>query len=197
MWHKWLSYRCILRVAHSLIILFSEHSKHLAEQGNMETNRHSAFVVGSTPLSALHNMTEMKTSLFPYSLQSPPGCKASSLTNLNSQIPLGTPHGISDILGRPITTAGQLFSGFSRINGLATSAGMYFNPMSRYAKPMAELPGRAPIFWSGVMQTAQWRDSRMPCPGMSCPLVILPALRVQNSTACELVYKCRFLTSML
>ncbi|XP_063047301.1 homeobox protein Nkx-6.2 [Engraulis encrasicolus] len=133
----------------------------------METNRHSAFVVGSTPLSALHNMTEMKTSLFPYSLQSPPGCKASSLTNLNSQIPLGTPHGISDILGRPITTAGQLFSGFSRINGLATSAGMYFNPMSRYAKPMAELPGRAPIFWSGVMQTAQWRDSRMPCPAQA------------------------------
>ncbi|KAL2083562.1 hypothetical protein ACEWY4_021335 [Coilia grayii] len=133
----------------------------------MEANRHSAFVVGSTPLSALHNMTEMKTSLFPYSLQSPSGCKASSLTNLNAQIPLGTPHGISDILGRPITTAGQLFSGFSRINGLATSAGMYFNPVSRYAKPMTELPGRAPIFWSGVMQTTQWRDSRVPCPAQA------------------------------
>ena len=133
--------------------------------GQMEGNRQSAFVLGSTPLTALHNMTEMKTSLFPYSLQNPSGFKASSLTNINAQIPLGTPHGISDILGRPITMAGQLLSGFPRINGLAASAGMYFNPVSRYAKPLTELPGGAPIFWSGVMQTTPWRDSRVPCPG--------------------------------
>ncbi|KAG5831202.1 homeobox protein Nkx-6.2 [Anguilla anguilla] len=137
--------------------------------GQMDANRQSAFVLGSTPLAALHNMTEMKTSLFPYTLQNPSGFKAPSLANLNSQIPLGTPHGISDILGRPITTAGQLLSGFPRINGLATTAGMYFNPaaVSRYPKPLTELPGRAPIFWPGMMQTSPWRDARVGCPGQA------------------------------
>lgn len=134
--------------------------------GQMDTNRQSAFVLGSTPLAALHNMTEMKNSLFPYTLQNPVGFKT-PLSNLNSQFALGTPHGISDILGRPITTAGQLLSGFPRINGLATSAGMYFNPaaVSRYPKPLTELPGRAPIFWPGMMQGSPWRDPRMHCPG--------------------------------
>lgn len=139
----------------------------------MEANRQSAFVLGSTPLAALHNMTEMKTSLFPYALQqSPAGFKAPPLSSLNSQIAMGTPHGISDILGRPITTAGQLLSGFPRINGLTTTAaGMYFSPaMSRYPKPLAELPGRAPIFWPGVMQGSPWRDPRVPCAGkFRCP----------------------------
>lgn len=134
----------------------------------MDANRQSAFVLGSTPLAALHNMTEMKSSLFPYTLQNP-GFKAPSLASFTSQLPLGTPHGISDILGRPITTAGQLLSTFPRINGLATSAGMYFNPaaVSRYPKPLAELPGRAPIFWPGMVQSSPWREPRLPCQGES------------------------------
>lgn len=136
--------------------------------GQMDSNRQSAFVLGSTPLAALHNMAEMKTSLFPYALQSPAGFKAHSFSNLSSQIPLGTPHGITDILGRPITSAGQLLSGFPRINGL-TSTGMYFNPAAvcRYPKPLTELPGRAPVFWPGMMQGSPWRDPRVPCPGES------------------------------
>lgn len=134
--------------------------------GQMDSNRQSAFVLGSTPLAALHNMAEMKTSLFPYALQNPAGFKAHSFSNLSSQIPLGTPHGITDILGRPITSAGQLLSGFPRINGL-TSTGMYFNPAAvcRYPKPLTELPGRAPVFWPGMMQGSPWRDPRIPCPG--------------------------------
>lgn len=139
--------------------------------GQMEANRQSAFVLGSTPLAALHNMAEMKSSLFPYALQqSPAGFKAPSLAGLSSHISGGTPHGISDILGRPLAAAGQLLSGFPRINGLATAAaaGMYFGPaVSRYPKPLAELPGRAPIFWPGVMQGSPWRDPRVPCPGES------------------------------
>ncbi|KAI4874850.1 hypothetical protein NFI96_010399 [Prochilodus magdalenae] len=134
--------------------------------GQMDANRQSAFVLGSTPLAALHNMTEMKSSLFPYALQNPAGFKApASLSTLNSQIPLGTPHGISDILGRPVGAAGQLLSGFPRIGGLAGSAGMYLNPaaVARYPKPLAELPGRAPIFWPGVMQASPWRDPRVSC----------------------------------
>lgn len=136
--------------------------------GQMEANRQGAFVLSSTPLAALHNMAEMKTSLFPYALQSPAGFKAPALGGLNAQIPLGTPHGISDILGRPVagTAAGNLLSGLPRLNGLA-AAGMYFNPaaVSRYPKPLAELPGRPPIFWPGVMQGSPWRDPRLACPG--------------------------------
>ncbi|MBN3323162.1 NKX62 protein, partial [Atractosteus spatula] len=135
--------------------------------GQMDTNRQSAFVLGSTPLAALHNMAEMKTSLFPYALQNPSGFKAPSLTSLNTQIPLGTPHGISDILGRPITTAGNLLSGLPRINGLATSVQCQCTAVSRYPKPLTELPGRAPIFWPGVMQGSPWRDPRVPCPAQT------------------------------
>ncbi len=136
--------------------------------GQMDGNRQSAFVLGSAPLAALHNMAEMKTSLFPYALQNPAGFKTHSFSSMSSGIPLGTPHGITDILGRPITSAGQLLSGFPRISGL-TPAGMYFNPaaVSRYPKPLTELPGRAPIFWPGMMQGSPWRDPRVPCPGES------------------------------
>ncbi|KAG8135460.1 hypothetical protein E2320_008477 [Naja naja] len=145
--------------------------------GQMEANRQGAFVLSSTPLAALHNMAEMKTSLFPYALQSPAGFKAPALGGLNAQIPLGTPHGISDILGRPVAgaaaaaaaaAAGNLLSGLPRLNGL-TAAGMYFNPaaVSRYPKPLAELPGRPPIFWPGVMQGSPWRDPRLACPAQA------------------------------
>ncbi|XP_074088222.1 homeobox protein Nkx-6.2 [Macrotis lagotis] len=135
------------------------------------TPRQSAFVLSSAPLAALHNMAEMKTSLFPYALQGPPSFKAPGLGGLGGQMPLGTPHGISDILGRPVGAGGNLLGGLPRLGGLATSAGMYFNPaaaaaaaVSRYPKPLAELPGRPPIFWPGVMQGSPWRDPRIACP---------------------------------
>ncbi len=103
----------------------------------------SAFVLGSAPLAALHNMAEMKTSLFPYALQNPAGFKTHSFSSMSSGIPLGTPHGITDILGRPITSAGQLLSGFPRISGLTTSRDVLQPPrsVSRYPKPLTELPG--------------------------------------------------------
>nr|XP_056706089.1 LOW QUALITY PROTEIN: homeobox protein Nkx-6.2 [Euleptes europaea] len=141
--------------------------------GQMEANRPGAFVLSSPPLAALHNMAEMKTSLFPYALQGPAGFKAPALGGLGAQLPLGTPHGISDILGRPLAAAaaGSLLSGLPRLNGLATAAaaGVYFNPaaVARYPKPLAELPGRPPIFWPGVMQGAPWRDPRLACPAQA------------------------------
>ncbi|XP_021521811.2 homeobox protein Nkx-6.2 [Aotus nancymaae] len=135
----------------------------------MDTSRPGAFVLSSAPLAALHNMAEMKTSLFPYALQGPAGFKAPALGGLGAQLPLGTPHGISDILGRPVTAAGGgLLGGLPRLNGLASSAGVYFGPAAAvargYPKPLAELPGRPPIFWPGVVQGAPWRDPRLACP---------------------------------
>ncbi|XP_004625615.1 homeobox protein Nkx-6.2 [Octodon degus] len=135
----------------------------------MDANRPGAFVLSSAPLAALHNMAEMKTSLFPYTLQGPAGFKAPTLSGLGAQLPLGTPHGISDILGRPVGTAGGgLLGGLPRLNGLASSAGVYFGPAAAvargYPKPLAELPGRPPIFWPGVVQGSPWRDPRLAGP---------------------------------
>lgn len=136
----------------------------------MDANRPGAFVLSSAPLAALHNMAEMKTSLFPYALQGPAGFKAPALGGLGAQLPLGTPHGISDILGRPVGAAGGgLLGGLPRLNGLASSAGVYFGPAAAvargYPKPLAELPGRPPIFWPGVVQGSPWRDPRLAGPG--------------------------------
>lgn len=135
----------------------------------MDANRPGAFVLSSAPLAALHNMAEMKTSLFPYALQGPAGFKAPALGGLGAQLPLGTPHGISDILGRPVGAAGGgLLGGLPRLNGLASSAGVYFGPAAvarGYPKPLAELPGRPPIFWPGVVQGSPWRDPRLAGPG--------------------------------
>lgn len=136
----------------------------------MDANRPGAFVLSSAPLAALHNMAEMKTSLFPYALQGPAGFKAPALGGLSAQLPLGTPHGISDILGRPVGAAGGgLLGGLPRLNGLASSASVYFGPAAAvargYPKPLAELPGRPPIFWPGVVQGSPWRDPRLAGPG--------------------------------
>ncbi|XP_037353291.1 homeobox protein Nkx-6.2 [Talpa occidentalis] len=138
----------------------------------MDANRPGAFVLGSAPLAALHNMAEMKTSLFPYALQGPAGFKAPALGGLGAPLPLGTPHGISDILGRPVGAAGGgLLGGLPRLGGLASSAGVYFGPAAAvargYPKPLAELPGRAPIFWPGVVQGSPWRDPRLAGPAQA------------------------------
>ncbi|XP_004265744.2 homeobox protein Nkx-6.2 [Orcinus orca] len=138
----------------------------------MDANRPGAFMLSSAPLAALHNMAEMKTSLFPYALQGPAGFKAPALGGLGAQLPLGTPHGISDILGRPVGAAGGgLLGGLPRLSGLASSAGVYFGPAAAvargYPKPLAELPGRPPIFWPGVVQGSPWRDPRLAGPAQA------------------------------
>ncbi|XP_029441011.1 homeobox protein Nkx-6.1 [Rhinatrema bivittatum] len=94
-----------------------------------------------------------------------------------------TPHGINDILSRPSLAcappssapAGGLLAGLPRFGSLSPPPpppppGLYFSPsaaaalaVARYPKPLAELPGRTPIFWPGVMQSPPWRDARLAC----------------------------------
>ncbi|KAK7901523.1 hypothetical protein WMY93_018292 [Mugilogobius chulae] len=116
--------------------------------GQMEANRQSAFVLGSTPLAALHNMTEMKTSLFPYTLQQgPAGFKAPQLSNLSSQL-------------SPDKRPGH--------NRCRRSRRDVLQPRSvAVSKASGGAPGRAPIFWPGVMQGSPWRDPRVPCPAQA------------------------------
>lgn len=109
-----------------------------------------------------------------------------------------TPHGINDILNRPSaatgTGTGTVASAASAAASAASSAGLlsalprfsslspppppglYFSPgaaaaavaVARYPKPLAELPGRTPIFWPGVMQSPHWRDARFACSPRKC-----------------------------
>ncbi|XP_012369719.1 homeobox protein Nkx-6.1 [Octodon degus] len=66
-----------------------------------------------------------------------------------------------------------LLAGLPRFGSLSPPPpppGLYFSPsaaavaaVGRYPKPLAELPGRTPIFWPGVMQSPPWRDARLAC----------------------------------
>lgn len=179
--------------------------------GQMDGSRQSAFLLSTPPLAALHSMTEMKTPLYPaYPLSSSghnsstspattspnpggmavssPGIK-SSTSGLGSpqQCSSATPHGINDILSRPLasgagaavaaaaaaaSSSAGLLSGLPRFSSLSPPPppGLYFSPgaaaavaVARYPKPLADLPGRTPIFWPGVMQSPHWRDARFAC----------------------------------
>ncbi|XP_034048075.1 homeobox protein Nkx-6.1 [Thalassophryne amazonica] len=79
-----------------------------------------------------------------------------------------TPHGINDILNRPSVSAASagILPGLPRFSSLSPPPppGLYLSTaVARYPKPLAELPGRTPIFWPGVMQSAHWRDARFTC----------------------------------
>lgn len=188
--------------------------------GQMDGSRQSAFLLSTPPLAALHSMTEMKTPLYPaYPLSSPgPNCSTSPATTspnpggmavsspgmkggLSSGLgspqhcASATPHGINDILSRPVascagatasvaaaaaaaaaSSSAGILSGLPRFSSLSPPPppGLYFSPgaaavaVARYPKPLADLPGRTPIFWPGVMQSPHWRDARFACSPRKC-----------------------------
>lgn len=123
-----------------------------------ESHRHSAFVLGSPPLAALHNMTEMKT---PSSVPSPPGIQnpyasysQSTLKHLGlAMSQAASSHRISDILSRPLIHNSL---GLPHLN-----TGMYLN--SQNAMKLAELPGRPPIYWPGVVGGPTWKPDGKLC----------------------------------
>ncbi|XP_034402885.1 homeobox protein Nkx-6.1 [Cyclopterus lumpus] len=119
---------------------------------------------------------------------SSPGSKSSSGLSSGLGSPQlcssATPHGINDILSRPsasvlgatvavsaASSSAGLLSGLPRFSSLSPPPppGLYFSPgaaavaVARYPKPLADLPGRTPIFWPGVMQSPHWRDARFAC----------------------------------
>lgn len=120
-----------------------------------ESQRQSAFVLSSPQLAALHNMTEMKT---PRSCTSPNGVQnpytsysQSTLKHLGlTMSQANTSHRISDILSRPLVHS---HLGLPQLN----AASMYLNQQA--GLKLAELPGRAPIYWPGVVGGPAWRPS--------------------------------------
>ncbi|CAL8322573.1 unnamed protein product [Lota lota] len=115
---------------------------------------------------------------------SSPGIKTSNIGSPQQcAAAAATPHGINDILSRPsiglaaagvvaaaASSSAGILSGLPRFSSLSPPPpphGLYFSPgavaVSRYPKPLADLPGRTPIFWPGVMQSPHWRDARFAC----------------------------------
>ena len=81
----------------------------------------------------------------------------------------GTPHGIQDILSRSHTALAahynSLTAGLPRLNlngaphYLNSAAVSAVSAAGRFPKPLAELPGRSPIYWPGVLQNPAWRPA--------------------------------------
>lgn len=176
----------------------AQHPAFLTGDQHQRTgNPHSAFLLGSPPLAALHNMTEMKTpptttnghshhnktgpvfpqATSPFSSNTQNGYGVNPLTTLatstcssnsnyssaNNNFKIAS-HNIADILCRSAAAAasvgnmpGSLEQLQSQIN--ANMQSMYLNSQSaRYPKPIADLPGRSPIYWPGaVLQNAALR----------------------------------------
>ncbi|KAK5607956.1 hypothetical protein CRENBAI_007804 [Crenichthys baileyi] len=160
--------------------------------GQMDGSRQSAFLLSTPPLAALHSMTEMKTPLYPaYPLSSTcpnsstspattspnPGGMAVSSPGIKSSTGLSsglgspqhcssaTPHGINDILNRPVvssvgTTAvvaaaaaaasssTGILSGLPRFSSLSPPPppGLYFSPARR--------------LWPWPVTQSRWQISR-------------------------------------
>ncbi|KAM6902425.1 homeobox protein Nkx-6.1 [Xenentodon cancila] len=155
----------------------------------MKTPLYPAYPLPSTGPSA--STSPATTSPNPGGMAvSSPGIKSSAglSSGLGSpqQCSSATPHGINDILNRPsassagttvavaaasASSSAGLLSGLPRFSSLSPPPppGLYFSPsaaavaVARYPKPLAELPGRTPIFWPGVMQSPHWRDARFTC----------------------------------
>lgn len=114
--------------------------------------RQSAFVLSSPQLAALHNLTELKapitSSSADSSFASPYSYTQSTLKQLGLSWTQATSHRISDILSRPVNSLA-----YSSLN-----AGMYLHPQARLSK-LAELPGRPPIYWPGILNGPAWRPT--------------------------------------
>ena len=76
-------------------------------------------------------------------------------TSSSSLMAAGTPHGISDILRASM-------AGLSPLAGLNSNMHLanYLNSSARYPKPIADLPARSPMYWSGGMLNPAWRGSQ-------------------------------------
>ena len=160
----------------------------------MKTPLYPAYPLSSTGPNSSNSPTT--TSPNPGGMAvSSPGIKCS--TGLSSglgspqQCSSATPHGINDILNRPsicslgttaavaaaaASSSAGILSGLPRVSSLSPPPppGLYFSPsaaavaVARYPKPLADLPGRTPIFWPGVMQSPHWRDARFACSPRKC-----------------------------
>ncbi|XP_036315146.1 homeobox protein Nkx-6.3 [Pipistrellus kuhlii] len=132
----------------------------------MESNLQGTFLLNNTPLA---QFPEMKAPVCQYSVQnsfyklSPPG--------LGPQLAAGTPHGITDILSRPVATPNSgLLSGYPHVAGFGGlgSQGVYYGPqVGNFSKAGNEYPTRTRNCWADTGQ--DWRGGRQ-CSSTPDPL---------------------------
>lgn len=123
----------------------------------MESNLQGPFLLNNAPLA---QFSEMKAPVCQYSVQnsfyklSPPG--------LGPQLPAGTPHGITDILSRPVATPNSsLLSGYPHVAGFGGlgSQGVYYSPqVGNFSKAATEYPTRTRNCWADA--GPDWRGGR-------------------------------------
>lgn len=123
----------------------------------MESNLQGTFLLNNTPLA---QFSEMKAPVCQYSVQnsfyklSPPG--------LGPQLAAGTPHGITDILSRPVATPNSsLLSSYPHVAGFGGlgSQGVYYGPqVGNFPKAGNEYPTRTRNCWADTGQ--DWRGGR-------------------------------------
>ncbi|XP_021025892.1 homeobox protein Nkx-6.3 [Mus caroli] len=133
----------------------------------MESNLQGTFLLNNTQLA---QFSEMKAPMCQYSVQnsfyklSPPG--------LGPQLAAGTPHGITDILSRPVATPNSsLLSGYPHVAGFGglSSQGVYYGPqVGSFSKAGNEYPTRTRNCWADTGQ--DWRGSARPCSNTPDPL---------------------------
>lgn len=123
----------------------------------MESNLQGTFLLNNAPLA---QFSEMKAPMCQYSMQnsfyklSPPG--------LGPQLAAGTPHGITDILSRPVATPNSsLLSGYPHVasfGGLGSQGVYYGTQVGNFSKAGSEYPSRTRNCWADTGQ--DWRGGR-------------------------------------
>ncbi|KAK7934185.1 hypothetical protein WMY93_005081 [Mugilogobius chulae] len=108
--------------------------------------------------------------------------------SVNSQLPAGTPHGISDILSRSMMGVGStgsspLLSGYSSMGGFGptiSNTPVYYNrdynsSLNNFNKPSAEctMKGRSVGCWAD--SSCEWRTGRLQCSNNGGPLGEMPS----------------------
>ncbi|XP_069924710.1 homeobox protein Nkx-6.3-like [Oryctolagus cuniculus] len=137
----------------------------------MESNLQGTFLLNNTPLA---QFSEMKAPVCQYSVQnsfyklSPPG--------LGPQLAAGTPHGITDILSRPLATPNSsLLSSYPHVAGFGGlgSQGVYYGPqVGNFSKATSEYPARTRNCWADTGQ--DWRGGRQ-CSNREYGVGLCPA----------------------
>nr|XP_006002898.1 PREDICTED: homeobox protein Nkx-6.3 [Latimeria chalumnae] len=134
----------------------------------MEPHLQGAFLLNNPPLG---QFSEIKSPICQYSVSNS-FCKPNT-PRLNSQLAAGTPHGICDILSRPVASPNNgLFSSYPYGGGFGgvSPPGIYYNPQvgGDFGKANNEFSGKARNSWGDAGQ--EWRGARQLCNIGSNPI---------------------------
>lgn len=125
----------------------------------MDSNLQGTFLLNNPSLPPF---PEVKAPMCQYSVQN--SFYKLSPSGLGAQLAAGTPHGISDILSRPVAAPNSsLLSGYSHVsgfNGLGTQSIYYGSQVGNFSKAGSEYSARGRSYWADTGQ--DWHGGR-PC----------------------------------